>query len=101
MTWKRGAVQSFRYFFCFFLCGVWGTESMPEVGVLVDALGHANVGFHRHEAQPPPEVHTPNMDALAGAGIVPATRPGREKVPGAVISQSVWPLKQQHMSLFQ
>lgn len=46
--------------------------SMPAPHVwfiLVDDLGHGNVGFHREEASPPPEVQTPNMDALVRDGI--------------------------------
>ena len=38
--------------------------------VLVDDLGHGNVGFHRTEPNPPPEVSTPNIDKLAHSGIV-------------------------------
>lgn len=38
--------------------------------VLADDLGHANVGFHRHESQPPPEVATPWMDQLARSGMI-------------------------------
>ena len=33
--------------------------------VLVDDLGHGNVGFHRAPGDQPPEVATPHMDALA------------------------------------
>lgn len=36
--------------------------------VLVDDLGHGNVGFH--EKNRPPEVATPNMDALVAEGVV-------------------------------
>ena len=40
------------------------------VFILVDDLGHGNVGFHRTEVHPPPEVVTPRMDALVAAGMV-------------------------------
>lgn len=36
--------------------------------VLVDDLGHGNVGFHRAQGDHPPEVATPNMDALVKDG---------------------------------
>ena len=46
------------------------TATQPHVlFVLVDDLGHGNVGFHREEASPPPEVQTPNMDALVADGV--------------------------------
>lgn len=38
--------------------------------VLVDDLGHGNVGFHRAPGDHPPEVATPHMDALAKSGVV-------------------------------
>lgn len=37
--------------------------------VLVDDLGHGNVGFHRAQNDHPPEVATPHMDALVNGGI--------------------------------
>ena len=40
------------------------------VMILVDDLGHGNVGFHRTEADPPPEVATPNIDTLVSKGMV-------------------------------
>ena len=38
--------------------------------ILVDDLGHANVGFHWAAAKKPPEVATPAMDALAENGMI-------------------------------
>ena len=38
--------------------------------LLVDDLGHANVGFHRTETTPPAEVQTPNIDSLARSGTI-------------------------------
>ena len=38
--------------------------------IFVDDLGHANVGFNRHEHNPPQEVASPHIDALARTGII-------------------------------
>ncbi len=46
-------------------------RSLPHLlFILVDDLGHGNVGFHRSETEPPPEVATPHMDALVADGMM-------------------------------
>ena len=40
------------------------------VMLLTDNMGWANVGFHRPPDVPAREIHTPNIDALAGSGLI-------------------------------